>query len=144
MDGSGIDDRGSTVDGSVLSEQGDSGSVTESDRGLGRGGMDVDGESNYYDARSEGGTDMAVDGGSERASTVGGSQFGGSQVGQAQVGQTGQQVVSQGGSQTGAVDEAERITRRLDNGGLGPNGNALQTSDGEGLGKFYFEGEARR
>lgn len=88
--------------------------------------MDVDDDGSAAD------TDMAIDGGSERASTVGGggSQFGGSQVG------------SQSGGGSSGVQTAERIMRSR---GLDTEaGRGMQTPEGERLGKFYFEDIGKR
>ena len=115
---------GRTVDGSYGDGTTDGGSVTEGDQSE---YMDMDRD--VMEDGSQADTDMAIDGGSERASTVGGgSQYGG----------------STGGERGTGTQEAERIlrSRGLDGEGLG--GKGLHTPEGEGLGKFYFEDTNRR
>ena len=119
---------GRTVDGSYGDGTTDGGSVTEGDQSE---YMDMDrddGTDRGMDDASQADTDMAVDGGSERASTVGGgSQYGG----------------STGGERGSGTQQAERIMRSRGLDG-GEGGNGLHTPEGEGLGTFYFEDKNRR
>lgn len=124
---------GRTVDGSYGDGTTDGGSVTEGDQSE---YMDMDrddGTDRGMDDASQADTDMAVDGGSERASTVGGgSQHGGSQ-----------HEGSTGGERGSGTQQAERILRSRGLDGE-QGGKGLHTPEGEGLGKFYFEDKNRR
>lgn len=103
--------------------------------------MDLDRDDNDYErgSGSQADTDMAIDGGSERASTVGGgSQYGGSQGGYERGGQTAARGESSG------TQQAERILKSQGLDTQEPAGRGMQSPEGEGLGKFYFEDKSQR